>query len=262
MQAQTESRPVFILGSGRSGTSILTAAIKQGGEIAGFNEGHFLPLLGHFMRETERYFRIKRNLLDDPRHMIAHVDSSSLETEIISLFKRQFEAIQEDERWLDKSPGAAMIRAVPFLKQAWPGADFIFAKRRGIENVQSRLKKFPHVDFENHCRQWADCMTAWLEVKDKVADRSIEVEQRDIARRAQDVAVRIGQLLEFGPGHIKRVADIFTNSRPQDTGGQENDKALDIRETGWTSQQIRIFQKHCGAVSERFGYSETSTYFL
>ena len=53
---------------------------------------------------------------------------------------------------------------------------------------------------------------------------------------------------------------IFTHERPQSTGGVEELKAQDIKEVGWTDEQIEIFRKHCGEVSKKFGYSESSSY--
>lgn len=262
MEAEKKQEPVFVMGSGRSGTSILTAALKSGADIPGFNEGHFLPLVSGLMREVGRHFRNKEALLGDGRHMIAHIDRAELEEELVALIKAQCEALQPEGLWLDKSPTADMILAVPYLRKAWPEARYVFAKRRGIENVISRMKKFPHVDFETHCRQWSQCMDAWLSVREEIDDCSIEVEQRDIALHPAETAVKIGRFLRLDAGKVDRMANVFSKTRPQSTGSQEQEAALDITDSGWTERQKAIFRKHCRKVSDAFGYSEGPEYHL
>lgn len=260
MSKYTESMPIFILGSPRSGTSILTAAIKRGGGIPGFNEGHFLPLLGPLIENSERFFEGKRHLMQDERHMIAHIDRKSIEREIIEIFKRHSEKLLTKPVWIDKSPGSAMIKAVPSLVEAWPRGRFVFAKRRGIENVISRLKKFPHVDFSGHCKGWASCMDAWLSVRERLSSRSIEIDQRDIGISPDDTAGRLCRFLALHDEAIESIAGMFKKNRPQFTGGVEEEQAIDMRETGWSEEQIEKFRYYCADVSAKFGYTETSQY--
>lgn len=260
MNNKVTSTPIFVLGSGRSGTSILTAALRSGAGIPGFGEGHFLPLLTFLVRELDRYFRGKETLRENEQHMISHIKQRDVENEIIAVFKKRCEGFHHDGVWLDKTPTAAMIKAVPHLNRAWPEARYIFAKRRGIENIISRLKKFPHVEFEGHCKQWADCMKSWLEVKELIVDYSIEVDQRDIALHPEETAMRVGELLALSREKVVKISNTFSQKRPQSTGSEESEKAMEITETGWTSEQIEIFRKHCGEVSAVFGYTETSDY--
>jgi len=260
MTIEKTSRPIFILGSGRSGTSILTAALKSGAEIPGFNEGHFLPLLYSVMAEVGRYYSAKEKLRLNQLHQVAHMDQEKLEDDLISVFKRQCEQIHTEEVWLDKSPTAGMIKAVPYLRRAWPEARYIFAKRRGIENVISRLKKFPNVDFETHCRQWCACMQSWLQVKDPVRGSSIEIDQRDIALQPVETARVIGDFLALNSNQVRKIEANFTGKRPQSTGSTEKETALDISQVGWTKEQMNVFRAICGEVSQAFGYTENGDY--
>jgi len=258
----SEAKPIFIVGSGRSGTSIITGALKNGAGIEGYLEGHFLPLLFLFLKDIEKYFYSKRELMDDNRHMIADIDPSLIEHKIINIFRNQCESLHTGEVWLDKSPDSGMIKCVPYLVKVWEKSKFIFAKRRGIENLISRLKKFPHVSFEKHCIMWTDCMESWLKVRELVKDCSIEIEQREISLNPQKTANEIGSFLNLESEKIDKIATIFTTQRPQSTGSVEKAEALDINEIGWSDEEIKIFRKYCGDVSRKFGYSETSSYYL
>ena len=193
----SETKPIFIIGSGRSGTSILTGALRNGGKIEGYFEGHFLPLMLLFMKDIDRYFYSKRQLMNDNRHMIADINQKQIENKIINIFRKQCESLHKEKIWLDKSPDSGMIKCVPFLIRVWSQSRFIFAKRRGIENIISRLKKFPHVSFEKHCIMWKDCMESWLEVRDLVKECSIEIEQREIALNPKITANKIGDFLNL-----------------------------------------------------------------
>jgi hypothetical protein len=255
-------QPIFILGSGRSGTSILTGAIRSGAQIEGYLEGHFIPLILWFMKDVEQYYFSKRDLLEDNRHMIAEVSQDYVEKKISEFFRQTCESLATNRVWLDKSPDSATIKAAPHIKNIWSEARFIFAKRRGIENIISRLKKFPHVSFENHCIMWKDCMESWLKVKDKFSDCSIEIEQRDIALNPIETANVIGKFLDLESTKINKIAEIFITQRPQSTGKKEQKIAINIQETGWTKLEIEIYRKYCSEISFKFGYSENSNYYL
>lgn len=260
--ANSTHKPIFILGSGRSGTSILTGAIRSGAKIEGYLEGHFLPLILSFMQDTEHYYYSKRSLLTDNRHMIADVSQQYVEQSILNFFRQTCESLATNPIWLDKSPDSAMIKTAPYLLNIWSESRFIFAKRRGIENIISRLKKFPHVSFEDHCIMWKDCMESWLRVKDRLQHCAIEIEQRDIALNPKLTANRIGDFLHLEPEKTAKIAEIFITQRPQSTGGQERKLALDINETNWSETEKSIYRQHCTPVSHQFGYSETSAYYL
>jgi len=259
--SNSEHKPIFILGSGRSGTSILTGAILSGGEIDGYLEGHFLPLMLFFMQDIERFYFSKRALLDDNRHMLTNIPQQEIEQEVMDLFRRKAEALAKNTIWLDKSPDSATIKTTPYIIKIWPQAKFIFAKRRGIENIISRVKKFPHVSFEQHCIMWFDCMKSWLLVKDSL-NNYLEIDQRQIALQPDKIAQEIGDFLELNPSKVDNIKNIFVNQRPQSTGSKETQAAIDIQEAGWTNEEIVIFRKHCTEVSEEFGYSESSSYYL
>ena len=78
------SQPIFIIGAARSGTSVITSALRNGARIEGFHEGHFLGLLFLQMHHINRYFESKHRLVDDKRHMIANINKTEFEEIIIN----------------------------------------------------------------------------------------------------------------------------------------------------------------------------------
>ena len=260
--SNNDSQPIFIIGAARSGTSVITAALKNGARIEGFNEGHFLPLLFVMFNHMDRFFQSKHRLIDDKRHMVANINKTEFEERIIDDIRTAAESLHKEKIWLDKTPDPRMIKCVPHLKRAWPNAKFIFAKRRGIENLGSRMKKFPHVSFDKHCMIWKDCMESWLEVKDLVKDCSIEIEQREIALNPQEISAKLGAFLSLEQDRIDRILKIFSTQRPQHTGGKEQELAISLSETGWTNAEIDSWMNHCREINHKYGYSENASYYL
>lgn len=259
---QVNKKPVFILGSPRSGTTIIVTAIKSVTNVDGYFEGHFLPLITLLEREIIKYYKEREDLMLNKQLMISHTPKNQLEKKIWHIFANICDSLFENEIWLDKTPGVKMIKTAPYLNRIWPNSRFIFARRRGIECIMSRLRKFPNVSFEEHCKIWQLCMESWLNVRDRLKNSYIEIDQRDIALNPGLIASKIGDFLELKPEQIKQIEEAFSTKRPEYTGGNELEKALDITETGWNEQEIAIFKKYCSDVNNKFGYSESPSYYL
>ena len=191
--------PIFIVGCVRTGTSAVVGALKNAGHIRGYNEGGAIPLLHRLLKETERFFQsFSDEYLSNEKHYIANLDRRAIETDLINVFTGQLIEMMGRGRWLDKTPeGPAMIRACPTLLKAFPKAKFIFCKRRAIENILSRQRKFGTEPFEVYCLNWAATMSAWLEVRNQLRGASIELDQRDMAVQPERAACAIRKLLDL-----------------------------------------------------------------
>src|ERR1700691_4163884 len=94
-----------------------------------------------------------------------------------------------------------MIYAAPVFTQMWPSAVFVFAKRRAIENILSRTRKFPSVPFKDHCASWSEAMSAWRSVRDGGV-QAIEVDQFDLAHHPAREAERLGAFLDLSRNNV------------------------------------------------------------
>ena len=129
----------------------------------------------------------------------------------------------------------------------------------------SCLRKFSgripfEAHFEAHCKLWQECMETWLTIRDQLNGHYLEIEQREISLNSEATASQIGSFLELEQQKINRIADIFANKRAQHTGGGEGVTMMALGETGWSDEQIAIFRKYCTKISEKFGYTESSSY--
>ncbi len=252
--------PIFIVGSPRSGTSILVTALTGIG-YQGYNEGNFLPLMHTIGRNIDHHFRVYGK--PHPKVLAAQVDPQLLKSRIESIFKEITDKLNIGPLWLDKSGNAEMIRAIPTLRRLWPDSVYIFAKRRAIENVLSRIKKFPGRSFEQHCADWAKSMTAWREIREALPPGVyLEVDQQDLIRKTEAISEAIAVFLELGREQSETLVKIFKTKRPQETAQGSASKTYSLESLGWSESELAIFKQHCGPEMEAYGYGLGADYDL
>ena len=257
-----ECQPIFIIGSARTGTSALVGALKALG-IPGYNEGHYLTMLASLLKVATDHVLFRREKDPSPTVMMSNINVDVVAADIILMMKKRMEAEFPGKKvWFDKTPHILMIKVIPYIMEMWPKARFIFAKRRAVENLQSRLRKLPHIKFKMHCEDWADCMIAWRNLKHRIPENQrIEIDQHDMGLDPKGTAEKIGTLLSLGLEEIKQIVDALSGERIEYTGGNEKEvKALD--ELSWTTDQIELYKNICADVNRESGYSDGANYYL
>lgn len=250
--------PVFIVGSPRSGTSALIRVLSAMG-YHGFGEGHFLPLLAHIDLSVDNHFH--RFPDTDPSVMLGNIDKRDLKRRIFEVFRTTVNDLNPDEPWFDKTHHPPMIAAIPIIRELWPGSVFVFAKRRGIENVISRLKKFPEHPFEYACSNWAETMAAWRTMRQQLPSGCfIEVEQRDMIQLPERTARSLCAFLQADESALSAAYITMSTQRPQESAEGSAYKTFSLAESGWTVEQTETFLKHCETEMKQFGYTMDERY--
>ncbi|MCI4677344.1 sulfotransferase [Rhodoblastus acidophilus] len=250
--------PVFIIGSPRSGTSALAEGMLRAG-YNGFREGNFLSLLTVLGRFIDRHFATFGN--DGPKVLASVVDKEALMDSIAVVFRDVVNRHNPDAPWFDKTGNPEMIEAIPTLLELWPESVFIFAKRRAIENIVSRLKKFPGHNFEYHCRDWARNMEAWRLMRDKIPrDKYVEVDQQDLIRDPTTAAAAIGHLLDLADANVAAMTQAFQKDRPQETEAGTARRVLALADL-WDEPRRALFERLCGPEMKAYGYSFDESYW-
>lgn len=259
--ADSTAAPVFVLGAARSGTSAMAQGLLKSAAYTGFEEGHFLWMIRRFLLTIHTYFEDNgEDGLPDRFTLLSRVPASYLADAMRAVFVSSMSRLFPAGNWLDKTPRPEMIEAAPIMQELWPNARFIFMRRRGLENVSSRLTKFPSITFEDHCRDWARNMEVWLRVRDLLAGAAMEIEQLSVALEPERTAEEVGSFLGLTEPTIRRLAKSFGADRPERTT-EHFGKPLQIDQMGWTDLQIATFRRECGPMMAAFGYSYTSSYF-
>jgi hypothetical protein len=253
--------PVFVLGAPRSGTSALFAAVTRTTRYRGFNEGHLLDIAASVASVMKtRIDRKLRNLSADAvaRYHLGRDPCARL-GDGLRLLLRAAAAGYTTPYWIDKTPNREMVQSAPFLAATWANARFVFMKRRGIENLMSRLRKFPRVSFEAQCLDWAAVMSDWRNIRSSIAGKFIEVDQRDLLRDPIGSAGVIGALIGLDEAETEALGERLGSERAEMTDPTSRIVA-DIAETGWSPAMIDTFRAICGPEMEAYGYTWDANY--
>ncbi len=254
-------RPIFILGSARSGTSALAQGLLGTTRYKGHEEGHLLDIAIELSRTISQHYEKRGEEWSERPTMIAEVPETLLQDWRRHLFVDLARHLFPEGRWLDKTPRATMTAAAADLREIWPNARFIYMRRRGLENIQSRLTKFPLISFEMHCADWERSLSEWVRVRPFLTGAAIEIDQYLLAREPDRVAAELSPFLDLTEQEAARLAGALRNERPERTSANFG-SAASIETVGWTPEQRTTFHSICGPMMRAFAYSETESYFL
>lgn len=247
---------IFVLGSQRSGTTemfnLLTKVIGYRGDI----ESHLWPAIkacwdtldesvakmGGASSPAYKAFTIGKIGVENIKNEIASV--------LVDIYAKKF-----GHQWIDKTPGTKMIEAVPILREIFPDSKFIFMKRRGIENVMSKQRRFKGQSLEVACTEWADCMRKWSNVRTLIEDRYIEIDQQNMAISPNEVALQLCAFLEGDVSLTQKIASFLGNTRSEQTSQGFQTRTLALSDTGWSDKEQILFLEICASMMVHYGYS-------
>lgn len=245
-------RIAYILGSTRSGTSALRNAVAAT-RFKGYGEGHLAPVL--------------QALLDNVRDLKANglgadVQGTGLNAMRVDVLLRHF--FHAYERYLaaqfksefivDKTPTVVPIELAPDFRRYHADARFIYCARRHVDNIHSKVRKFPGQTLEQHCREWSGCNATWLDVRERMGDDFLFIEFHDLIHDPHRIAGQIGAYLELDDDETQTVAQRLSKDRPEQTAPRELKKFLRLSESDWSEEDRKTIRTICGPVGAKYGY--------
>ncbi len=247
--------PVFVLGYYRSGTTAISDSLKSIGYF-GWREGYIFPLVCKLHNLIDDHLREVRNFTG-PDFAISAINPDKLKIDIMNSVTNVYRVGANNIGWFDKTPGWEMVSFAPQILSFWPKAKFIFCKRRGIDNIESQIRRFGDpakrgISFRDLCYGWSRTMETWTLVKDKLGNASIEMEHHDLASNPSAIAEKLARFLNIDSERQRKLVDILTNHHPEKTATNFSWKPLD--RTGWTEKQQDDFLSICGPAMSEYGY--------
>ena len=252
--------PVFVLGPARSGTSALALALLKSGRYQGHGEGHLMPLAQQLLSQVDAYYG-DRSALSGADTLLRRVHKETFQRFVRRSFVQLMRAAYPSGYWIDKTPTAAMVRSAPLMLEIWPNARFIFLKRRVIENIISRRRKFPQDTLQNHYLDWVDVLSAWRGVKDRLGQRAIEADQLQMARSNDVFSAEISAFLGLTPTQAETLRITLASDHPEQTSERVGMSAT-LESLGLHGDNKRELRIACDPIMEAFGYSYDENYYL
>jgi Sulfotransferase family len=254
--SMTDNSPqIFILGAQRSGTTEMANLMMQVLGYAGDVESHLWPSVDAAWRSLDSALeRIGgKNVPAYPHFTIGKVGleevKAAFATTLSDIYTARF-----GSAWIDKTPGPEMVEAVPCIATFFPKAKFIFMRRRGIENVLSKQRRFPKRPFLECCNEWSETMSTWWCQRSRIAGRYIEIEQAAMSHVPEETAANLGAFLGFDDQMTRSVAEFFQKTRSEQTQADTGNRTTSLIDTGWTEAQKEAFIKNCAATMIIYGY--------
>jgi Sulfotransferase family len=252
LEGPPEGPKVFVLGSARSGTSILYLALRRVFGLSGPGESHVFPI---FVRILHEFWQYREGLVArdaNNKKLLAYRLDPKLFRAHLALFIRSFYASQfPTGAWVDKTPGAEAILAASMIMEAFPAAKIIATKRTGVEVVRSFSTKFSS-GLEEACNAWAGAMAALHQATEKFPGILV-VDQYDIANSPAETAERIATYIGM-PEKSAALAEFFAGTEFDRSSTHSWQTRMTLADVDWGERGRRTFERICGSMMQRFDY--------
>lgn len=266
------SRPVFILGCPRSGTSVLSWALAQHRAFWTSAESDFL----FFLFGQGRLGSAFRRAYDRPDEGWLKRNDMTFE-EFAACLGRGVEAVfasrAEGKRWVDSTPGHTLMAEE--LAALLPGAQFIHILRDGRAVVHSMIHSgFERLGFQKiglsipwaksfgaACRTWVHYARKGRAFAAAHPDRCLEVRQEDLLLRPEAL---FDEIFAFLAEPADEAAARFVRERRLNSSFDGVGKSVEKQDEaasvlprpweGWKRSMTRRFRKIAGPAMAEMGY--------
>lgn len=252
MTSETK-RPIFVLGSTRSGTSILVLILRYLG-IPGENEGHVWGLYQKFLDDIEEQHQFIDLGFRNTPGLTSYgcIGTHKFNAGAQEMFKSLVEQLHPQSVWFDKTPTAAGICAANSVQNIYPGARFVYIQRNGVENLCSARIKFPDVPFEELCMVWVQTVCAWQNTRSGLVNR-LEIDHRDLVETPESVFSEFVDFLGLDNGLVPELCEFASCNFPQRSSTSY--VPLYLSAVDWPDSDKALFMDVCRTAMERCGYS-------
>jgi hypothetical protein len=274
---RTCPNPVFVIGSPRSGTSILPWSLAQHPDLWTSGESEFL--LGLFAKADA----VHKALSERPHTFITRneVERKEFLGALGLGVNALFSSRSGRKRWIDQTPGYTTMAWL--LTDMFPGAYFIHVLRDGRAVVNSMLHFGDRIaaearvelqgwatDFEVAVKTWKHYVEFALDFCEHHPDRTLTVKNEDLVERTDEEFERVLRFLGAAPdpepAEFFRTSRINSSFAPLVWGKWERAKASgeDVVPRGrtadawrdWSDEQKATFAEIAGDLTKRLGYPD------
>jgi hypothetical protein len=273
--AEACQKPVFVVGSPRSGTSALAWALNEHTHLQTSSESDFLYYL---FAEDSRLYEVWKSCLARPNDTYLVRERVRWDELLASLgygINRLFTARAGGRRWVDQTPLYTVM--IDLLLYMFPDSQFVHILRDGRRVVTSmahfaktaanpqdldtlvKISRYPGWagSFRAACQTWSSYSATALNFEGQFPDRVITVRNEALLERPAD---GFRELLTFlGLGHEPGPAEFFASYRLNSSFGPDYSPPPSLAQRPWdewSEEWQEIFHEEAGEMMIRAGYSE------
>lgn len=248
--------PVFVIGSPRSGTTILAWSLAEHSAFAAFGESQVLSDLFADGRLDANYCRAGRPygswLVQQGVSRVEFLQYVGLG--LNALFTSRSKGL----RWIDQTPN--YTRLADTIADMFPGARFLHILRDGRRVVHSMVN-YPvktaawSTDFTEACRKWRKFVNAAFAFAEKRPHRCLTVINEHLSQDPrggfQDILRFLDALDEPGPAEFFATNRINSSFAPRKGDGIPEYRTPDPSHE-WSDEERKIFVQEAGDCYQRY----------
>lgn len=272
---------LFIVGSGRSGTTMLRLMLDAHPDLAIPPESHFVPRMHAIRHRFERdgrldamalaeavfpqfRFREWRIPADRVRERVAALQDPSF-ADVMEAFFLAYAAEHGATRWGDKTPG--YVLEMPLLAGLWPEARFVHLFRDGRDVARSFMARGWARHLPEAAELWAKRTALGREIGERLgSERYLEVRYEDLVMDGGEPELR--RICEFAGldlrpemrTYYERKDDMLTDKehRHHEHEGKPPTAGLRDWRTEMAPGDVAVFEAIAGDTLTAFGYERAA----
>lgn len=245
----TSDPPVFLVGSERSGTTLLRLLLSHHPQLAFHYESEFMmhPLEGGEPLPVGAELRAFQDWLREDRTFLSSgfvIDESLSYVELLNSFLRQ-------KHMLTGKPvvGMTVHKSFEHLPRVWPEARYIHLLRDGRNVTYSSVQMGWYGNAWAATERWKAAMQSYARLRQQVpAERVLEVRFESLL---EDVAAEITRICEFLK--LPYSDDVFAFEGASSYSAPKQGLASDWR-TKLTEKEIQQVESELGELLQEHGY--------
>lgn len=257
----SSDRPVLVVGAARSGTTAVGDGLRKAMGLTGYGECHTLPLLAALAASIDRYYVSPNAAAASATEgvLLSHVEAAEWRARAARATRSVYHNLHRGP-FVDKTPGAEMLDALPLGMSIWPQARVVFCRRRGLENLESRRRKFPGEEFVGHCKDWSAVMLKWRALERGLPrPQRVEIDQHELATDPASAAERLARFLGLESAQQSVLREHLETQAPERT--TDDWRPVDFDALAWSETERSQFVEICGGAMDAFGYSLDGSYW-
>lgn len=263
MELSQSSRSVFILGSPRSGTSVLAWAIAQHADMCTGPEADFPYYLLRASSDLEQAWELAHRRADGWL-AVNHVEKEEYLASLGFGIDQLFLSRSGGRRWVEQSPGNTLV--APKLATMFPNTQFLHIIRDGRAVVNSLINSGFHSraaqDFRSACETWAHFVRKGLETNVLMPGRLLEIRHERLSEDPETVMREVQEFLQLEPSgaparflRTNRINSSYGNTFPEDIRRPKPDSVLPKAPwRQWTRKQKALFLEIAHNTMIELGY--------